>query len=82
MTTQRGFKANGRLYFWGGGFGNVITSFERRRQLGDTRVIEEQLFYVCDVRPRWLFVSRVCWTMQDVTGEKVRKFRRKVFGCE
>lgn len=70
----------GVRYWWVGGYGAVIKSFERGMKIGDVRVIGEDMLYVYLIYPRFWRTPEVCWTFIDPTNECINKFRQKLFG--
>jgi hypothetical protein len=79
---NRRFDENGRTYYWSGGFGAVVKSFERGVSIGDIRVIAGNRLYVYLLYPRRFRASEVCWTFEKPTIERIRDFRRHVFGVD
>lgn len=79
------FSCDAGDYEWGGGYGGLIYSYERGRQVGDTRMICGVLFHVFQVYAGYPHRSfwqrpRVCWTIDNPTSEKVADIRKKVLG--
>jgi hypothetical protein len=70
-------------YKWFGGFGAVFFSYEMGVKPGDVRYIVDEMFYACSVYTKWLRKSEVCWTFaRKFDVEDIRKFKKKIFGCE
>lgn len=76
------FTVDGRVYSWVGGYGAIFTSKEHGCSMGETRVINHELFYVYMITTYGLFGKpTVGWTQIDVTIEHIREIRAKFFGC-
>ena len=78
------FEAGGVEYTWSGGYGSIITSFERGRNVGDVRMICGVPFHVYLVHRkgfRFFGKMEVSWTIPNsiVSSEWIREFRRAVF---
>jgi len=71
-------------YKWDGGFGSIISSYERGVKRGDTRMIGNVLFYVymCEDTSFFTRKKRVCWSIPDISIEEIRELKKEIFEVE
>lgn len=74
-ASQITFVCNRRTYVWCGGFGSIIKSHEYGVQLGQTRVIDNILFYVYSKYGR-----EVNWSVIDIDADKIRAIKYQLLG--
>lgn len=75
MTCKITFKSAGRTYEWCGGYGGIIKSYEYGVKKGQTRVIEDILFYAYSNYGR-----EINWSVIDVDADKIRMIKSKLLG--
>lgn len=80
MYDKRMFQLAGRTYEWSGGFGVIVKSHERGVQVGDVRIIGDELLYAYLVYPRRFRAAKVCWTLVKPTIEGINRLHGKFFG--
>jgi hypothetical protein len=71
------FQADGRWYVWVGALGDIFSSEERNITQGQTRVINDELFYA-----RYVYKNRVDWTQIGCSYDSVRTLKQKLLGVE
>jgi hypothetical protein len=72
------FYADRRWYTWSGGLGEIFISEERGLTQGQTRVINNELFYVNSI----YYNKLVSWTQIGCTVDSIRTLKKKFLGVE
>jgi hypothetical protein len=72
-----------QIYEWVGGFGSILKSWERGVRVGDVRCIYGEFFharFIYDNSWTWFARMEVCWTLRDVSVERIQEFRQSLLG--
>jgi hypothetical protein len=80
------FTDGGREYEWGGGFGNILSSYENGVEQGQCRVIVNRIFYAFMIERKVLdrrtlkTSSRISWSVPGrPTAELLREIKAEIF---
>lgn len=73
-------KINGKQYVWCGWGGCIMESYENDVNEGDTRVMNNRLFYVFSVHRSFFKKNRVCWNIIDNTHDKMKELKYEFLG--
>ena len=90
-TRKPSIFVDSRKYYWYGGFGAVLMSYERGVKQGDIRMIGDIPFFAYRVNDSETFESypffsffslnkkQVSWTISNIDAEWIREFKAKLF---
>ncbi len=81
MTDRISIVINGRSYIWVGGFGAILSSYEKGLKQGDCRVIDGEMYYVYMITNTGFFRKQeISWSIPKVTIEHIREIKQKLLG--